>query len=331
MARAGNAGGGRLMRIVIALGGNALLKRGEPLEADAQRRNVARAVRSIAAIARAHQVVVTHGNGPQVGLLALQNEAYRGVRPYPLDVLGAESAGMIGYIVQQELRNELPGRDVATIVTQVAVDAGDPAFGTPSKPIGPSYPEEEARRLAVERAWAVTRDGDRFRRVVASPEPLRIVELSAIRLLVEAGVLVICAGGGGIPVVIDPDGRLRGVEAVVDKDLSAALLAIELHADVLLMLTDVAAVWSDWGTPTARPIRQAPPAALRRLSFAVGSMGPKVEAACRFVEATGGLAAIGALEDAPALLHDGAGTRVRPGNEPIRWYEPGETIPRDRR
>jgi carbamate kinase len=320
---------GRLMRIVIALGGNALLKRGEPLEAETQRGNVRLAVRSVAAVARAHQVVVAHGNGPQVGLLALQSEAYRGVRPYPLDVLDAESAGMIGYLVQQELMNALPERDVATVLTQVVVDAGDPAFGAPSKPIGPSYTEQEARRLAGERGWTVAREGARYRRVVPSPEPLRIVEVNAIRLLVEAGVLVICAGGGGIPVVVDHASTIRGVEAVIDKDLSAALLATTLRADALLMLTDVPAVWSGWGTPTARPIRQSSPGELRRMSFAAGSMGPKVEAACRFVEATGGMAAIGALEDAVALLDDGAGTRIRPGNEPTRWYEPGEIIPRD--
>ena len=304
------------MRVVVALGGNALLRRGEPLDADVQRRNVRLAARSVARLARDHQLVVTHGNGPQVGLLALQGESYRDVRPYPLDVLGAETEGMIGYLIEQELVNELPGRNIITLLTQVVVDPKDPAFKTPTKPVGPLYTEDDARRLARERGWTVAADGDRFRRVVASPEPLRIIELQAIRLLVEAGALVICAGGGGIPVAVDEAGAIRGVEAVIDKDLSAALLAAALHADALLMLTDVAAVYTDWGTPAARPIRSAFPAQLRRLNFPAGSMAPKVEAACRFVEATGGVAGIGALDDAAAILQGQAGTLIRSGDKP---------------
>jgi carbamate kinase len=313
--------GGDLVRVVIALGGNALLKRDEPLEADLQRRNVKIAARSVAAVAAHHQVVVTHGNGPQVGLLALQSEAYRSVRPYPLDVLGAESEGMIGYMIEQALVNELPGRNVVTLLTQVIVDPNDPAFQAPSKPVGPVYPEEEARRLAAARGWTVAANVCGFRRVVASPEPKRIIELNAIRILVEAGALVVCTGGGGIPVAVDDAGTIRGVEAVIDKDLSAALLATDLRADALLMLTDIAAVETDWGTPAARPIRQATPEHLRRLHFMAGSMGPKVEAACRFVEATGGMAAVGALQDASAILRGHAGTVVRLGVEPIRWYD----------
>lgn len=309
------------MRVVIALGGNALLRRGESLDADLQRRNVRLAARSLALLDRDHQVVVTHGNGPQVGLLALQSESYRDVRPYPLDVLGAESEGMIGYLIEQELVNELPGRDVVTLLTQVVVDSEDPAFKTPTKPVGPLYTEDEARRLARERGWTVAPDGGRFRRVVPSPEPIRIIELRAVRLLVEAGALVICAGGGGIPVAVDRAGAIRGVEAVIDKDLSAALLATALHAGALLMLTDVPAVLTDWGTPAARPIRSASPAQLRRLRFPAGSMAPKVEAACRFVEATGGVAGIGALEDAAAILRGAAGTLIRSGEEPMSWYE----------
>jgi carbamate kinase len=300
------------VRVVIALGGNALLRRGEPLEADVQRGNVRRAARAIAAVARAHEVVVTHGNGPQVGLLALQGEAFPDVRPYPLDVLGAESEGMIGYLIEQELANELPGRDVVTLLTQVVVERTDPAFQTPSKPVGPVYMEAVARRLASERGWSVARDGNRFRRVVPSPAPRRILELRAIRLLLDAGALVICAGGGGIPVAIDEAGAIRGVEAVIDKDLSAALLATALEADALLMLTDVPAVHHDWGTPRARPIRETTPGELHRMTFAAGSMGPKVEAVCRFVEATGGTAVIGALEDAAAMLRHEVGTTVRP-------------------
>ena len=298
------------MRIVAAVGGNALLRRGEPPEAATQRRHVGEAVRALAALALEHELVVTHGNGPQVGLLALQAAAYSDVVPYPLDVLGAESEGMIGYLLEQALRNRLPGRPVATLLTQIVVDPADPAFTHPSKPIGPIYSEADARRLAAERGWAVAPDGVSFRRVVASPEPLQVLELEAIRLLVAAGVLVICSGGGGIPVVVDNDGALYGVEAVIDKDLSAALLARLLEADALLMRTDVAAVERGWGTTETAPIRQATPAELRALPFASGSMAPKIEAACRFVEAGGAFAAIGALDDAPAILRGEAGTIV---------------------
>ncbi len=300
------------MRIVAALGGNALLRRGEPAEAATQRRNVDEAVRSLADLAADHELVVTHGNGPQVGLLALQAEAYREVGPYPLDVLGAESEGMIGYLIEQRLENELPGRDVATLLTQTLVDPEDPAFRRPTKPIGPVYPGHEARRLAAERGWVVAPDGEGVRRVVPSPDPIGIVELRTIRRLVEAGVLVICAGGGGIPVVVDEEGGLRGVEAVIDKDLAASLLARLLAADLFLMLTDVPAVLREWPGPAARPIRRARPAVLRAMAFAAGSMGPKVEAACRFVEATGRRAAIGALGDVRAILDGEAGTLVIP-------------------
>jgi carbamate kinase len=299
------------MRLVIALGGNALLKRGEPLDALVQHRNVRAAARALAPVAREHQVILTHGNGPQVGLLALQSEAYREVRPYPLDVLGAQTQGMIGYMIEDELRDELGGaREIATLLTQVIVDGDDPAFGNPSKPVGPVYEESQAKSLARERGWAVAPDGRYWRRVVPSPEPVRILGIGAIRLLVEAGVVVICAGGGGVPVVKDEIGGLRGVEAVIDKDLSAALLARELCADALLMLTDVDAVYEAWGTPSQRPIRAATPQRLRQMSFAAGSMGPKVEAACRFVESGGGFAAIGALAAVAAVVRGDAGTRV---------------------
>jgi carbamate kinase len=298
------------MRVVVALGGNALLGRGEAPESAAQRRNVDRAVTSIAELAREHEVVLTHGNGPQVGLLALQSEAYGPVTPYPLDVLGAESEGMIGYLLEQGLRNELPGREVATLLTQVVVDPGDPAFVAPTKPIGSIYPEADARRLATERGWAVAPDGNGFRRVVASPEPLEIVELDAIRVLLAGGVLPICAGGGGIPV--SRNGRLAGVEAVIDKDKAAALLAERLEADALLLLTDVDAVELGWGTPDARPLGTVTAAELRRHDFAPGSMAPKIAAACRFVEATGGKAAIGALDRAVEILAGSSGTTVVP-------------------
>jgi carbamate kinase len=244
--------------VVAALGGNALLHRGEPPCADAQQRNVAVAVRAIAEIATQCDLVITHGNGPQVGLLALQSAAEPSAGPYPLDVLGAESEGMIGYMLEQGLRNELPGRNIATLLTQVVVDAGDPAFARPTKPIGPVYAEAEARRLAAERRWTVARDGDGFRRVVPSPEPRRIVELSTIRLLLAANVIVICAGGGGIPVLMQGNAGLRGVEAVIDKDLSAELLARHLAADVLLMLTDVAGVRLRSGIHGAEGHRRLP-------------------------------------------------------------------------
>ena len=292
------------MRIVAALGGNALLRRREQPGAEAQRRHVEAAVSSIAALAAEHDVVVTHGNGPQVGLLALQ------APEESLDVLGAESEGLIGYLLEQGLANVLPARPVATVLTQVLVDPLDPAFERPTKPIGPVYDRREAARLAGERGWSVAADGPHFRRVVASPEPLAIVELEAIRLLVRSGVLVVCAGGGGIPVVADEHGAVRGAEAVIDKDLAASLLAAMLDADFLLMLTDVSGVERDWRTPAAEPIRLAAPEELRELEFAPGSMAPKVEAACRFVETTGGRAGIGALEDAVAIVRGEAGTIV---------------------
>jgi carbamate kinase len=259
------------MRIVIALGGNALLRRHEAADAVTQRQNVAVAVEALAGLASEHEVVLTHGNGPQVGLLALQGEAYRQVAPYPLDVLGAESEGMIGYLVGQELVNALGGRPVATLLTQVIVDRDDPAFSHPTKFIGPVYDHAVAEVLATERGWTVKADGAHWRRVVPSPAPRSIVELSTIRLLVEAGVLVVCVGGGGIPVVVDLDGRLRGVEAVIDKDRAAALLARGLGADALLLLTDVEAVERDHGTPRAAPIAQATPQELRALDLPAGS------------------------------------------------------------
>jgi carbamate kinase len=304
------------MRIVAALGGNALLRRGEAADADAQRRNVAVAVEALTELAAEHDVIVTHGNGPQVGLLALQGEAYRQVRPYPLDVLGAESEGMIGYLLDQELVNGLAGRPVATLLTQVIVDADDPAFSHPTKFIGPVYDRHTGELLATERGWRVAQDGEHWRRVVPSPAPRSIVELSTIRLLVEAGVLVVSVGGGGIPVVIDRDGRLRGVEAVIDKDRAAALLAQGLEADALLLLTDVTAVERDHGTAHATPIGQATPDELLALALPAGSMGPKVEAAAWFAQASGGRAAIGSLAEAAGVLAGRSGTTIVPAAAP---------------
>ena len=310
------------MRVVIALGGNALLRRGEALTAENQRRNVRLAAESLAPIALEHALVVSHGNGPQVGLLALQGYAYKPEEAYPLDVLDAETEGMIGYLIEQELNNLLPPeRRCATLLTQIEVDAADPAFQHPSKPIGPVYSETEARRLAAEKGWQIAADGAHYRRVVASPRPQRILELGVIQLLMEQGIVVICAGGGGIPVVQRADGSLIGVEAVIDKDFASALLARELGVDALLMLTDVDAVYRDWGTPAARAIRRAAPHALRRLDFAAGSMGPKVEAACEFVEQTGAKAAIGRLDEAEAILRGEAGTVITRDVADIEWRE----------
>ena len=297
------------MRIVVALGGNALLRRGEPAEAATQRAHVLEVASALAALAADHELVITHGNGPQVGLLALEADAYKAVAPYPLDILGAESQGMIGYLLVQALGRELPEREVTALLTQVLVDADDPAFLLPTKPIGPVYTEAEARELAASRGWSVARDGEHFRRVVASPEPRAVVELRTIERLVAAGSIVVCAGGGGIPVIANA-GALQGVEAVIDKDLTAALLAEQLYAERLIVLTDVPYVERDWGTADARPIDTATPADLRRLSFAAGSMGPKIEAACRFVERTGGDAVIGSLADLDAVSRGEAGTRV---------------------
>ena len=299
------------MRIVVAVGGNALLKRGERPDIETQRHNVKIAARAIADLARAHQLVVTHGNGPQVGLLALQAQALRDVEPYPLDVLGAESEGMIGYLLDQALLSELPGRPIATLLTQVVVDPRDPAFASPTKPIGPVYDATTAASVAQRLRWTMAPDGAGYRRVVASPEPLSVIELETIRLLSNAGVLVVCTGGGGIPVRID-GGVVSGVEAVVDKDLSAALLAIALAADALMMLTDIAAVYEAWGTANAAPIRAITPERLLAMELPAGSMGPKAEAAARFVKATGRSAYIGSLGDAVAILLRQAGTCIEP-------------------
>jgi carbamate kinase len=299
------------MLVVLALGGNALLRRGQPLDAELQRRNLLEAVaQAVAPIARQHQVIITHGNGPQIGLLALQAAAYKDVRPYPLDVLGAESEGMIGYLIEQALSNELPQREIATLLTQVEVDGADPAFAKPSKPIGPVYGEAEVRQLRARTSWTFVPDGRGFRRAVPSPVPRRIREINVIKLLVHSGMVVICAGGGGIPVVATADGALRGVEAVIDKDLSSALLAEEVGAEVLLLLTDVPAVWTKWPMSAGRPIGRVTPKELRTYAFDPGSMAPKVEAACRFAERTGGVAGIGAIEQAAAILAGKAGTTV---------------------
>jgi carbamate kinase len=298
------------MRVVIGLGGNALLRRGEPLEAEIQRRNVHNAMEGVARIAEQHDLVLTHGNGPQVGLLALQGESYPGVRPYPLDLLNAETEGMLGYLMEQELRNRLPARKVAGLLTLVEVAADDPAFTHPSKPIGPTYDHTEAQRLQQQYGWNVAPDGEGFRRVVPSPEPRRIIELPTIELLLATGAVVICAGGGGIPVIYSETEGLVGVEAVIDKDLVTALLAVQLKADRLLLLTDVDGVYADWQTKHPHRLDRITPHQLRAPRLAPGSMGPKAEAACRFVEQTGRPAGIGSLEEADEILEGVAGTQV---------------------
>ena len=308
------------MRIVVALGGNALLRRGEPLSADNQRANIRIATEQIAKIHPGNQLVIAHGDGPQVGLLSLQAAAYTQVSPYPLDVLGAETEGMIGYIIEQELGNlldfEVP---FATLLTQVEVDPKDPAFQNPSKPIGPVYSKAEAEQLAAEKGWAIAPDGDKFRRVVASPKPKRIFEIRPIKWLLEKSSIVICAGGGGIPTMYGEDGKLRGIEAVIDKDLCSALLAEQLESDLLVIATDVKAAFVDFGKPTQKAIAQAHPDEIEKLGFAAGSMGPKVQAACEFARNTGKVAVIGSLSDIEAIVQGKAGTRISTATPGIRY------------
>ena len=302
------------MRIVVALGGNALLRRGEPMTVGAQRVNIREAARAIAPLAAAHELVITHGNGPQVGLLALQAAAYQDSSAdagTPLDVLGAESEGMIGYVIEQELGNVLPfEQPIATILTMVEVDPADPAFASPSKPIGPVYDEGTARKLADERGWDVAQDGEHWRRVVPSPSPKRIFELQPIRWLLEQGTIVVCAGGGGIPTMYLPDGTLTGAEVVIDKDRATALLAREVEADLLVLATDVPGVYTDWGQPGERLLRTTTCEELEQLDLPPGSMGSKVDAAIDFTRGTGNRTAVGALADIEKLVDGSAGTQV---------------------
>ena len=300
------------MKVVVALGGNALLKRGEPMTADAQRANVRIAAEALARVARDHQLVISHGNGPQVGLLALEAAAYTEVEAYPFDILGAETQGMIGYLIEQELGNFLPFEvPLSTILTMVEVDPADPAFTDPTKFVGPVYDKATADSLAAENGWTVKADGDKWRRVVPSPKPKRIFEIRPMRWLIEHGVVVICAGGGGIPTMYAPgeERRLIGVEAVIDKDLATSLLARELDADVFVMATDVDGVYTDWGTPSQRRLDRATSDELGAMDFAAGSMGPKVEAAMEFAD-SGKRAVIGSLEQIDGLVAGTAGTNV---------------------
>jgi carbamate kinase len=301
------------MRIVVALGGNALLKRGEPMTTEVQRANVRVAAKAMAPVAQKHQLVITHGNGPQVGLLALQDQAYDPEENAPLDVLGAQTEGAIGYMIEQELGNLLPFEvPFATVLTMVEVDGDDPAFKDPTKFVGPIYTKTEADHLAKEKGFIFKPDGTSWRRVVASPKPKRIFEIRPVKWLLEHGVIVICAGGGGIPTMYEAgaDRKLIGVEAVIDKDLCSELLARELGADLFIMLTDADAVYLDWGKPTQRAVRRASAESLGKIGFAAGSMGPKVEAACHFATVTGKPAAIGALADLEWIVAGEAGTTV---------------------
>ena len=304
------------MRVLIALGGNALLRRGEALSADNQLHNINTAAAQLARVAKKHDVILTHGNGPQVGLLALQAAAYTAVAPYPLDVLGAESQGMVGYLLEQALANLLPpSRQVVSLITRVEVALDDNAFAHPTKPIGPMYTQQEAERLAMQNKWTIAADGppDKggFRRVVASPRPLRVLNIQALIALVNSGALVIAAGGGGIPVVREAANHtLAGVEAVIDKDLTAGLLAVALKVDCLLIATDVKAVFMDWGRASQYAIGRTTPAFLQSHAFASGSMAPKVEASCSFVNQSSKRAVIGSLENIEAMLAGDAGTQI---------------------
>ena len=310
------------MLVVIALGGNAILQRNQPLEAHLQRENIRTAAESIAKVAKHHQVVLTHGNGPQVGLLALMNQAYKEVSPYPLDALGAQTQGMIGFMFEQELRNAMPGRKVCTVSTQTIVNTDDPAFEHPDKFVGPVYTREEAEVISdANPDWTLKADGHYYRRVVASPQPKEILELPSLKHIVSSGdITVICGGGGGIPVTRDADNKLLGVEAVVDKDRASAVLAEGLGAEGLILLTDVPAVETDYGQPGSKKIRSATPEAFEKFPFAAGSMGPKVESVCRFVRAGGAFGAIGALDQASEIMTRDSGTFVEMSDTEICYY-----------
>jgi carbamate kinase len=299
------------MRVVVALGGNALLQRGQALSAENQRDNIRVAAGQMAEIHEHHELIIAHGNGPQVGLAALMDAAYTDVDPYPLDVLGAKTIGMIGYIIEQEMGNIIPFEDhIITVLTQIVVDPADPAFQNPTKPVGPVYDKAEAEKLQREKGWAMAPDGEYFRKVVPSPLPQRIIEIDTIKMLVDNGVMVICAGGGGIPVAYDDESKLFGVEAVIDKDLASGLLANGLDAEMFVMLTDVPSVYVDFGTENQRAIRAAHPDAIEALDFAAGSMGPKVSGACKYVRETGFESAIGQLSDLAAIMSGEAGTLI---------------------
>lgn len=298
------------MRLVLALGGNALLKKGEALEASVQLHNITVAAQGIAAIAGNHELVITHGNGPQVGLLALQAESYTQVKAYPLDMLDAESAGLLGYAIVQQLHNAMPHRQSVALITQVLVDQNDPAFKTPDKPIGPVYDTTNGAKLAGHLGWSMVKTDGGLRRTVPSPQPQKIIEKPEIELLTTQGRIVVCCGGGGIPVIREASGKVKGIAAVIDKDATSAMLAAELDADRLVLLTDIEAVFQHWGTDQAHPVTEATVAELQALRFEPGTMGPKVAAACRFVATTGKPAHIGHLNQLSDILNGHSGTLI---------------------
>lgn len=315
------------MRIVVALGGNALLKRGEPMTAQNQSANIRLAAEQLAKVKPKNELIISHGNGPQVGLLALQHAAYYAqdikIEPYPLDVLVSQTVGMIGYMLQQELTNLLPETPTQTLVTQVIVDEHDPAFSKPSKPIGQVYTQAEAEKLAAEKGWTVMPDGQYYRRAVPSPKPQDVTGINAVKALLAQDHIVICGGGGGVPCVKNAQGQLTGVEAVVDKDLATAVIANHLDADLFIIATDVNAACVNFQKEGERKIAKANPAALEALSaeFAAGSMGPKVQAVINFVKATGKDAAIGSLSDIEDIVAGKAGTRVSLSVDEVVFYE----------
>ena len=321
------------MRVVVALGGNALQKRGEAMTVENQRENVRIACEALAPVAMEHELVISHGNGPQVGLLSLQASSYDEASTYPFDVLGAQTEGMIGYFIEQELGNLLPfDKPLGTLLTMTEVDPDDPAMQHPTKFVGPVYSEEEAKRLAAEKGWTVRQDGDKWRRVVPSPDPKRIFQIRPIKWLLEKGAVVVCTGGGGIPTMYLKDEGLSGpndfnprtlvgVEAVIDKDRSTSVLAKDHEADLLIIATDADAVYVDWGTPDQKAIHEASPDAIEEYDFPAGSMGPKVEAAADFARSRPGAAAVvGALEDLPGIIAGTKGTRITTDASAVTFY-----------
>lgn len=298
------------MRIVVAIGGNALLQRGQSPTISTQRLNIKLACESIVKIAQNNEIIITHGNGPQIGLLALLADAYKSVKAYPFDVLGAESQGMIGYLLAQELKNQLPKKQIVVLLTQVAVASDDIAFLKPTKFVGATYSEEETKRISQTNNWIFANDGNAFRRVVPSPLPQRILEVESIKKLLHPETILICLGGGGIPVTQDSEGNYTGIEAVIDKDFSSALLAEQIQAERLVILSDVKNVMKDWGTANETPINKISHTELEAMLFTDGSMGPKVSAACQFVRKTNAIAHIGLLSETDQILQQTSGTTI---------------------
>lgn len=296
--------------IVVAIGGNALLQRGELMSCQNQQKSISQTAISLAKLAKDYRLVVVHGNGPQVGLLSLQNDAYADCPSYPFDVLGAETQGMIGYLIQQGLNAAIKDSFTTTVLTRIVVDPNDPAITNPTKFIGPVYTEQQAKILAEDNNWVIKPDGVHWRRVVPSPKPIEVLEIKAIKDLLAQDHLVICGGGGGAP-VIEKDGAYQGFEAVIDKDMTAALIAEEVGADHLLILTDGDYVCLNWNQDDEQRLEQVTAKELSQYHFPAGSMGPKVDACCQFVENTGGIGHIGDLSKAFEIMREQTGTHVR--------------------